>query len=506
MQHNSLNSHWVVAIFSVTGSSGCCGGNPSSVFDEVKTFISEKDYPYQGRNGSSDCKSYSCRSSEKPTISWQINGYDAFTPMSASDLKKQIWMYGPISAFMKAPDSWYNYREGIIDCTGLTPNIATYVVAVGFGSDFITLRNTYGSNWGLQGDFMLSTSTEEASCELLGHEINVIHLVRVSVVPFQCSSGDCCNTSAELFSPNGTVCRPKNGDCDIEEYCTGSSAECPDDTFLDAGTVCSDADDLCENDAICSGNSSDCPPKSFKSSNTICRAKNGDCDVAEYCTGSSVECPDDKNASSTTTCYAINGPCKSLTYCSGNSKSCVADNDSLVMWDDLSNGCIEYYCDNESGLQAIMKCKNSTVCMDGECVSVAKEVDEKKEIFTIVIEMKATDVITVTSNEIAMELSKMSSINADNITVAIEYDKEGKMKNILVYVSEESQAKLLSDAVNGIEKDDNCEGILCRSERAQVRKETQKLSLEKARKNHVEVILLLLLALISLAFEEFGSL
>nr|CAA55565.1 metalloprotease [Echis pyramidum leakeyi] len=45
----------------------------------------------------------------------------------------------------------------------------------------------------------------------------------------QCADGECCNQCR--FRPARTECRRKIDDCDVPEYCTGQSGECPLDVF-----------------------------------------------------------------------------------------------------------------------------------------------------------------------------------------------------------------------------------------------------------------------------------
>uniref|UniRef100_A0A3Q3WYC1 Disintegrin domain-containing protein n=1 Tax=Mola mola TaxID=94237 RepID=A0A3Q3WYC1_MOLML len=44
----------------------------------------------------------------------------------------------------------------------------------------------------------------------------------------QCAAGECCHNCQVM---TGSVCRPKTGDCDLPEYCTGFSASCPPVNF-----------------------------------------------------------------------------------------------------------------------------------------------------------------------------------------------------------------------------------------------------------------------------------
>uniref|UniRef100_A0A2K5QGW2 Fertilin alpha-I n=1 Tax=Cebus imitator TaxID=2715852 RepID=A0A2K5QGW2_CEBIM len=52
----------------------------------------------------------------------------------------------------------------------------------------------------------------------------------------ECSHGLCCLDCA--FRRKGFLCRPTQDECDLPEYCDGSSAECPADSYKQDGTLC----------------------------------------------------------------------------------------------------------------------------------------------------------------------------------------------------------------------------------------------------------------------------
>src|SRR5437764_1710752 len=70
----------------------------------------------------------------------------------------------------------------------------------------------------------------------------------------------------------GTVCRPSAGPCDVPETCSGTSRECPADTFVAAGTVCRASAGVCDPPETCSGTSASCPADAFVAAGTVCRA------------------------------------------------------------------------------------------------------------------------------------------------------------------------------------------------------------------------------------------
>ncbi len=63
----------------------------------------------------------------------------------------------------------------------------------------------------------------------------------------ECAHGVCCNTSTCQILAGGTVCRAGTGECDITEYCTGSSNECPKDYFKLDGSPCATNTGYCSN-------------------------------------------------------------------------------------------------------------------------------------------------------------------------------------------------------------------------------------------------------------------
>lgn len=53
----------------------------------------------------------------------------------------------------------------------------------------------------------------------------------------QCATGSCCDKC--LFKKRGSLCRKKsNKDCDLEEFCTGKSGQCPKNFFVQDGVPC----------------------------------------------------------------------------------------------------------------------------------------------------------------------------------------------------------------------------------------------------------------------------
>ncbi|KAK7930793.1 hypothetical protein WMY93_007188 [Mugilogobius chulae] len=61
----------------------------------------------------------------------------------------------------------------------------------------------------------------------------------------QCAEGACCHNCQ--LKPTGSLCRPKTGDCDLAEYCSGLSASCPADAYTQNGLPCNRGQGYCYN-------------------------------------------------------------------------------------------------------------------------------------------------------------------------------------------------------------------------------------------------------------------
>ncbi|KAG8434944.1 hypothetical protein GDO86_013055, partial [Hymenochirus boettgeri] len=61
----------------------------------------------------------------------------------------------------------------------------------------------------------------------------------------ECAQGECCYNCK--IRPVGEMCRRKKGDCDLPEYCTGTSAQCPEDAVLENGAPCGYGSGYCYN-------------------------------------------------------------------------------------------------------------------------------------------------------------------------------------------------------------------------------------------------------------------
>ena len=180
-----------------------------------------------------------------------------------------------------------------------------------------------------------------------------------------CVAGQC----AIIPDPakTGEVCRQKAGPCDVQEVCSGASAECPPDVFLPATAECRAASTRCEGPALCPGNGPQCPEVNpLLAAGTVCREAAGQCDVQEVCTGASNQCPQDQFKLNGTACNNDNDLC-TLETCqngvctsTGQQVQCPAPTDP----------CKVSVCVPATGICATQNAPNDTLC-ENEDICIA---------------------------------------------------------------------------------------------------------------------------------------
>ena len=114
----------------------------------------------------------------------------------------------------------------------------------------------------------------------------------------------------------GTVCRTFAGACDVVEFCDGTATACPLDGFQVVGTSCGTTPNVCEFEDTCDGAGA-CADNGVMSSTTECRASAGDCDVAEFCDGTTPLCPSNAFQGSGIGCGPTPDVCEFQDVCDG---------------------------------------------------------------------------------------------------------------------------------------------------------------------------------------------
>ncbi|ELP86353.1 cysteine protease, putative [Entamoeba invadens IP1] len=160
-------------------SKACCGGFSYDVLDFNRAFAPMSEYNY--RDSETECqtnyttKSKLCYKINKATQ--KLVDYKEYKITSYAEFKQIIYdnnggvsgVYVPLSGSITSV--WQNYKSGVMDLSGAcgdinNNNIPTnhMVDVIGFGTqssgsgspDFITVRNSWGDDWGDQGTARIS--------------------------------------------------------------------------------------------------------------------------------------------------------------------------------------------------------------------------------------------------------------------------------------------------------------------------------------------------------------
>ncbi|XP_072293109.1 disintegrin and metalloproteinase domain-containing protein 8a [Eucyclogobius newberryi] len=109
----------------------------------------------------------------------------------------------------------------------------------------------------------------------------------------QCAEGACCH-NCQLKS-TGSLCRPKRGDCDLAEYCSGLSASCPADAYTQNGLPCKQRQGYCYN-GQCPSRKQHCQRlwgQDAEVAADVCFHRNGNCKktvFSQRCAGRDQSC------------------------------------------------------------------------------------------------------------------------------------------------------------------------------------------------------------------------
>ncbi|KNE64826.1 hypothetical protein AMAG_10162, partial [Allomyces macrogynus ATCC 38327] len=146
----------------------------------------------------------------------------------------------------------------------------------------------------------------------------------------QCSdrnSPGCCAQCK--FKPAGSVCRPAHEFCDVAETCSGTSAECPKDTYLPDGTTCtlngtvpaeSAANSYCAS-GLCTNRDAQCFLASKGQATvfrTACAPRQGECQITCQVGNATNQCSEFNAVFLDGTDCGLGGRCQA-GQCSGSS-------------------------------------------------------------------------------------------------------------------------------------------------------------------------------------------
>ena len=137
----------------------CSGGYSEDAIRSSHYLVFNKDYPY--KNEVYNHKKYDCIKGKKTPIK---AGYTLFDQAQDIEvLKRIIHHYGPIVSCVKST-SWSFYKGGILNVECEKDVVTNHIISVvGYGKEngkeFLIVRNSWGTDWGINGFVKLSANS-----------------------------------------------------------------------------------------------------------------------------------------------------------------------------------------------------------------------------------------------------------------------------------------------------------------------------------------------------------
>ncbi|KAL4441770.1 hypothetical protein ABPG74_008767 [Tetrahymena malaccensis] len=135
---------------------GCDGGTSAGVFQYVQRhgINLESRYPYQ------DKQNKKCLNKE--TISF-INGYKEIPKGDCQEIER-VLSKQPVSISIDAR-KLKNYQSGILKQCSKKINLDHEILAVGYTPEYFILKNSWGTDWGIDGYFHVAKNNTCGTCD-----------------------------------------------------------------------------------------------------------------------------------------------------------------------------------------------------------------------------------------------------------------------------------------------------------------------------------------------------
>ncbi|XP_043938275.1 ervatamin-C-like [Protopterus annectens] len=142
-----------------SGNDGCSPGIRAQAFEYIKTqkgLMKDSDYPYKAMKGR-------CNFNTRHLVNVVIAD---IRNVHASDIAKDIFMYGPTSSGIGIMDDFHLYSKGIYSnpaCS--TAETRHAIIIIGYGPGYWTVKNSWGETWGDNGYFHIKRGVDMCDIE-----------------------------------------------------------------------------------------------------------------------------------------------------------------------------------------------------------------------------------------------------------------------------------------------------------------------------------------------------
>jgi len=169
--------------------------------------------------------------------------------------------------------------------------------------------------------------------------------------------------------------------------------------------------------------------------------------------------------------FAKENFCFSLTECSSISETLVKRTKAL-RWEQQSNDCFEYQCNNESGYLSWSMCNTSSelhqTCVGGtECYANSTW----KEDWTVNVYLEGSvNATDFDAKELIQIIVDITQIPKANVSIGVDVNTNGVIESVSVVVATESEAKKVESAINAFVKSGDCQESMCLIKSAKIDK------------------------------------
>ena len=117
-----------------------------------------------------------------------------------------------------------------------------------------------------------------------------------------------------------------------------------------------------------------------------------------------------------------------------------------LLWINQSDNCVEYECYNESGNIARNKCDKNFLCMESGCVN--KDEMYEGNVYVVIIQIDVSNIIFIDLNGINEIIVNISEVDIDKKQIAVEYNDDGTLSEIILFVDDESTARKIEKSIS----------------------------------------------------------
>jgi len=119
----------------------------------------------------------------------------------------------------------------------------------------------------------------------------------------------------------------------------------------------------------------------------------------------------------------------------------ITKKDNATKWESQSTNCMKFFCDNKGGFASRSLCNSTQMCSNNECISKNNNY----------VDVKLNDPLTVDdidADEFAQNISNLTGIDSDSLTVGVDLNDDGHVVSIIILVSDEHDAETITDTMD----------------------------------------------------------